>query len=129
MAKRSRIGGRPGQRRPIQRPANRPATATPTAPTRRLDSVTPEEEARAAELEAAILAEEKAAVDARRNSADRRGRAPVEGAIYSSTSLGVRAAAEYAYVRRDVRRIAIVGGSLLAVLAILDILVNVAHVV
>jgi hypothetical protein len=127
MAKRSRIGGRPGQRRPIQRPTNRPAVA---APVRRLDAVTPEEEARAAELEAAILAEEKAAEDARRGrSADRRGRAPVEGAIYSSSNLATRPAEEYAYVRRDIRRIAIVGSGLLAVLAILDILVNVAHVI
>jgi hypothetical protein len=130
MAKRSRIGGRPGQRRPIQRPANRPVAATPTVPTRRPDGVTPEEEARAAELEAAILVEEKAAEDAlRRNSPDRRGRAPVERTTYAPSSLSVRASEEYAYVRRDVRRIAIVGGSLLAVLAILDILVNVAHVI
>jgi hypothetical protein len=129
MAKRSRIGGRPGQRRPIQRTTTRPVVATPTAPTRRPDTVTPEEEARAAELEAAILVEEKAAEDARRrNNPDRRGRAPIEGAIYSSSSLATRASEEYAYVRRDVRRIAIVGGGLLAVLAILDILVNVAHV-
>jgi hypothetical protein len=128
MAKRSRIGGRPGQRRPIQRPTNRPAVAA--APTRRPDAVTPEEEARAAELEAAILAEEKTAEDARRrNSVVRRGRAPVEGAIYSSSSLATRAAEEYAYVRRDVRRIAIVGGSLLAILAIIDILVNVTHTI
>ena len=128
MAKRSRIGGRPGQRRPIQRPVNRPAATV--VPTRRPDSVTPEEEARAAELEAAILAEEKSAEDARRRSAtDRRGRAPVEGTVYTSSSLATRASEEYAYVRRDVRRIAIVGGSLLAVLAILDILVNVAHVI
>jgi hypothetical protein len=129
MAKRSRIGGRPGQRRPIQRPANRLASAAPVAPVRRVDSVTPEEEARAAELEAAIVAEEKSAEDARKRTTDRRGRPPEEGAIYSSSNLAVRAAEEYAYVRRDVRRIAIVGGSLLAVLAILDILVNVAHVI
>jgi hypothetical protein len=127
MAKRSRIGGRPGQRRPIQRPTNRPTVA---APTRRPDSVTPEEEARAAELEAAILAEEKAAENIRRRSnADRRERAPSEGTIYSSSSLATRAAEEYAYVRRDVRRIAIVGGSLLAVLAILHVLVNVLHAI
>ena len=127
MAKRSRIGGRPGQRRPIQRPANRPAVAAPTRPR---DGVTPEEEARAAELEAVIVAEEKAADDARRGvNAERRGRAATEGAIYSSSSLATRASEEYAYVRRDVRRIALVGGSLLGVLAILDILVNVAHVI
>jgi hypothetical protein len=133
MAKRSRIGGRPGQRRPIQRPANRSVAATPTAPTaptRRPDGVTPEEEARAAELEAAILVEEKAAEEAlRRNNADRRGRAPVDRTTYAPSSLSVRASEEYAYVRRDVRRIAIVGGGLLAILAVLDILVNVAHVI
>jgi hypothetical protein len=127
MAKRSRIGGRPGQRRPIQRPTNRPAVA---APTRRPDRVTPEEEARAAELEAAILAEERLAEDTRRRGRGQaRDRAPIEGTIYSSSSLATRAAEEYGYVRRDVRRIAIVGGGLLAVLAILDILVNVLHVV
>ena len=82
MAKRSRIGGRPGQRRPMQRTPARPTAARPSRPA---GSVTPEEEARAAE--------------------------------------------EYAYVRRDVRRIAVVGGSLLGVLAILHILVNVANVI
>ena len=127
MAKRSRTGGRPGQRRPIQRPTNRPAVA---APTRRPDGVTAEEEARAAELEAAILAEEKAAEDARKlRDPDRRGRPSVEGAIYSSSSLATRASEEYAYVRRDVRRIAVVGGSLLGILAVLHVLVNVAHVI
>jgi hypothetical protein len=127
MAKRSRTGGRPGQRRPIQRPTNRPAAPTAPTPSRRPGGVTPEEEARAAELEAAIIAEEKAAEVARRGP-DRRGRPPAE-AIYSSSSLATRASEEYAYVRRDVRRIVIVGGGLLAILAVLDILVNVAHVI
>lgn len=89
--------------------------------------MTPEELARAAELEAAILAEEKAAEASRRGrDKDRR---PVEGAIYSSVPLATRAAGEYAYVRRDVRRIVVVGGSLLGVLAILYVLINVAHVI
>ena len=125
MAKRSRIGGRPGQRRPMQRPAGRPAGARPARPA---GSVTREEELRAAELEAAILAEEKVAQDARR-SRERSTARPVEGAVYSSTNLATRAAEEYGYVRRDVRRIVVVGGSLLGVLAILHILVNVAHVI
>lgn len=124
MAKRSRIGGRPGQRRPIQRTSARP---TGTRPARPEGSVTHEEEARAAELEAAILAEEKAAEAARRGrNPDRR---PVESAIYSSVPLATRAAEEYGYVRRDVRRIAVVGGGLLVVLAILHVLVNVANVI
>jgi hypothetical protein len=81
--------------------------------------------ARAAELEAAILAEEKAAEQTRRGRD--RERRPVEGAIYSSVPLATRAAEEYGYVQRDVRRIVVVGGSLLGILAILHVLVNVAH--
>jgi hypothetical protein len=123
MAKRSRVAGRPGQRRPLQRTAPRPEG---TKPVRREGSVTPEEEARAAELEAAILAEEKAADQLRRGR--NQERRPVEGAIYSSVPLATRASEEYAYVRRDVRRIVVVGGSLLLILAILHVLVNVAHV-
>jgi hypothetical protein len=46
---------------------------------------------------------------------------------YSPTPLATRAAEEYGYVRRDIRRITLVGGSLLAILAILHVLVNVAH--
>ena len=88
--------------------------------------MTPEEEARAAELEAAILAEERAAEQLRRGP-DGRGR-PTERALYSSVPLATRAAEEYGYVRRDVRRIAVVGGGLIAVLFIIDILVNVTHV-
>jgi hypothetical protein len=125
MAKRSRVGGRPGQRRPLQRTAPRPAAAP--APARPPGSVTPEEEARAAELEARILAEEKAADAARRGPS--RERRPSEDAIYTSIPLATRAAEEYGYVRRDIRRIAIVGGGLLLVMATIHVLVNVLHVI
>jgi len=107
----------------MQRPAARPTAARTSRP----GSVTPEELARAAELEAAILAEEKAADNLRRDRD--RSRRPVEGAIYSSVPLATRAAEEYGYVRRDVRRIAVVGGILLGILALLHILVNVARVI
>jgi hypothetical protein len=128
MAKRSRIAARPGQRRPLQRPANRSET---TAPARPAGSVTAQEEARAAELEAAILAEEKAAEQARK-SRERLASRPKEGdatprVSYGSVPLAVRAAEEYAYVRRDIRRITLVGGSLLLVLAVLEVLVNGMH--
>jgi hypothetical protein len=92
-------------------------------------SVTPEEEARAAEIEAEIVAEEKASTAAQ--AARRRGRRPepeaTAGVSYSSVPLAARAAEEYRYVQRDVRRIAVVGGFLLAVLAVLDVLVNGLH--
>jgi hypothetical protein len=124
MAKRSRVAARPGQRRPLQRPANRPTEAE-----RPRTGVTRQEELRAAELEAAILAEEKAAEDARksRERARRTSAETVGGVNYTSVPLAVRASEEYAYVRRDIRRIAIVGGGLLLVLAVLDVLVNGMH--
>ncbi len=123
MAKRSRVGGRPGQRQPLQRTVARPAPVR----SRPEGSVTPEEEARAAELEAAILAQEKAAEETRRGRS--RERVAAEGALYSSQPLAARAAEEYGYVKRDIRRIAVVGGSLLGVLAILHLLVNVFNVI
>jgi hypothetical protein len=128
MAKRSRVAARPGQRRPLQRTT--PRTDSPARP-RPEGSVTAAEEARAAELEAAILAEEEVAEEARRRRDRARRPQPVaeEGARvgYSSVPLGVRAAEEYGYVRRDIRRITIVGGSLLLVLAVLEVLVNGMH--
>jgi hypothetical protein len=90
--------------------------------------VTPEEEARAAELEAAILAEEEVAEEAR--TGRQRGRpaaaAPIP-TVTSSVPLSVREAAEYRYVQRDVRRIVVVGGFLLLILAVLEVLVNGLH--
>lgn len=127
MAKRSRLTARPGQRRPLQRTARPDADAT-----RAPGKVTALEEARAAELEAAILAEEKAAETTRRNrERGRRMGGPateaVGGVNYTSVPLGVRAAEEYGYVKRDIRRISIVGGFLLGILVVLQILVNGMH--
>ena len=127
MAKRSRIAARPGQRRPLQRPASRSDSGAATRPA---NSLTAQEEARAAELEAAIVAEEKAAEAARR-SRESLSRRPNEISTprtsYTAVPLAVRAAEEYAYVRRDIRRITIVGGGLLLVLAVLEVLVNGMH--
>jgi hypothetical protein len=80
----------------------------------RPDTLTDAEEARAAELEASILAEEKAAETARKRSTPTRSAdaAPVR----SGSSIDVAAAQEYAYVARDVRRIATVGGGLILIL-------------
>jgi len=129
MAKRSRIGTRPGQRRPLQRPTAKPASAPAGAP-RPPGAVTPEEEARAAELEAQILAEEKASEEARKGRTPRDRTEPAtEATIYSSVPLAQRAAQEYGYVRRDLRRIAIVGGGLLLVMLVIDVILNVTNVV
>jgi hypothetical protein len=125
MAKRARGSTRPGQRRPIQRAAGRPAQPAPiAAPTPRPASLTPEEEARAAELEAQIVAEERAAEDNRKRTTERRrgGGPAAEVGTTSRAGLAVRAAAEYAYVGRDVRRIALIGGSLIVIMLVLWVL-------
>ena len=123
MAKRARgTTTRPGQRRPIQRPTARPGAAgAPPGPAAaagtqvvapRPGSLTAEEEARAAELEAAIVAEERKAEEGRRNRVQRN--APE--LVRSSSPLATAAANEYAYVARDIRKVTIVGSSLVGVL-------------
>ena len=133
MAKRaSGTTTRPGQRRPLQRPASRPSqaparpanTAGAAAPIRP-SSLTPEEEARAAELEAAIVAEERQAADSRRN---RQQRASAEPVARAGSPLAVAARDEYGYVARDVRRVAMVGGSLVALLVALWVATQVTGV-
>jgi hypothetical protein len=125
MAKRARgTTTRPGQRRPMQRPPARPSTAPPLiAP--RPTTLTAEEEARAAELEAAIVAEEQAAETARRA---RPQRATPELAPRHHSSLAVAASNEYAYVGRDVRRIVKVGGTLVTILVALWVIVQLTGV-
>lgn len=135
MAKRARgTTTRPGQRRPIQRPAARPSSGARPAPAAapgadvappRSASLTPGEEARAAKLEAAIVAQERQAEDARRSRAQRAAPEPV---ARSSSPLAVAAANEYAYVARDVRKVAVVGGSLVGLLLALWVVTQITGV-
>jgi hypothetical protein len=93
-------------------------------------ALTPEEEARAAELEARILAEERSASEAQRRTRDRARTADLAGPrVRDAAPLTVRAANEYAYVRRDILRIARVGAVLLVTLLVLHILINVMGVI
>jgi|KBSMisStandDraft_5_1062788.scaffolds.fasta_scaffold882600_2 hypothetical protein len=132
MAKRARgsITTRPGQRRPLQRSSTRPTAAVaPTAPAApvapRPATLTDAEEARAAELEAAIVAEERRAEDMKRRSRTRTTDEAVPAR--PSSSLAVAAANEYAYVARDVRRIVLVGGSLIVLLLAMWVVAHIAH--
>jgi hypothetical protein len=128
MAKRTRGSNRPGQRhaerhspaRPQSRPASRPAGA--------LSEV---EEARAAELESQIVAQDRAAEATRARGRDRVRTAEVArpGRPGGQGLLAARAAEEYAYVVRDVRRIIAVGGSMAITLLVLYVLIDVIHVV
>jgi len=117
MAKRVRGStSRPGQRPPLQRQPARPAAqpAVPKAVLERPDALTPAEEARAAELEAVIVAEERQAEASKPRA--RSSRSVEAEAQRAPSNLAISAADEYAYVARDVRRIAVVGGSLVALL-------------
>jgi len=117
MAKRARGStSRPGQRPPLQRHPARPATppAAATIPVVRSDELTAAEEVRAAELEAVIVADERQAEASSRR--ERSARAAAADTPRATSTLAISAADEYAYVARDVRRIAIVGGSLIAFL-------------
>jgi hypothetical protein len=125
MAKRQR-GPRPGQRPPSRHgaahtPARPPSTrpATPAATPRPATGLTEDELARADELEAAIVAEERSATTGRERRSRRRGPeddgAP-RGRTALSGSLAAVAAEEYRYVTRDLRRIVIIFSALFAIL-------------
>jgi hypothetical protein len=93
-------------------------------------SLTEAEVERAAQLEAEATAREKAAIAEslrRRNRADSAEASHATGDV--NAPLSVRAAHEYAYVSRDVKRIAVTGGLMIAILAVLHILVNVTGVI
>jgi hypothetical protein len=147
MAKRTRQSGRriapkrtatarPSTDRPAPiRPANTLAeTPEPNVLTSERSStgLTELEVQRAAELEAEVVAQERAAAVATRQrgrdrvAAAEAAAAHVPGDI--NAPLKVRMAHEYAYVARDVRRILLTGGLMVAILAALHVLVNVLGV-
>lgn len=119
MAKRARGSVRPGQRRPIDRTAS--SAVSPVAP--RQAGLSDAELARAAELEAQLLAEERAAEAARKRTAER-------GATRDMVApRAARFEDEYAYVARDVRDIVRIAIILLVVLFALYLIIDVFKVV
>lgn len=127
MAKRSRGTSRPGRRRAAARQAARPYAGAP-APTVRPSTLSREEEERAAELEAQIVAEERAGEAARDRLRDRGRQAPEpagRGRQREGSLLAARAADEYVYVARDVRRIVQIGGSMVGAMLVLWVIIEV----
>jgi hypothetical protein len=107
-----------------------PEAAGRSGTQQRTGSLTSLEEIRAAELEAQILAQEREAEAAKRRTRDRQRSAEVTGVrTRDAAPLAVRATAEYAYVRRDITRIARVAAVLLVIVAILHVLINVMGVI
>jgi hypothetical protein len=84
---------------------------------------------RAAELEAQATAREKAAIAESLRRRQRSEAGLVHEASDINAPLSVRAAHEYAYVARDVKRITLTASVMVAILAILHILVNVLGVI
>jgi hypothetical protein len=149
MAKRVRSGGRPISRRPVRRPAPTPGSSAsgagfrPTTPigeplegevvTTGPDvedlpkatsaHLTDAEVRRAEQLQAEIAAKERAAM-AEQIRRRQRARAGLHEDEDVNAPLRVRAAREYAYVARDVRRIVLTGSLMVAILAILAIAIN-----
>jgi hypothetical protein len=132
MAKRQRGSTRPGQRTPLQKsghPAAKPA-AKPAPTTRPAGSLSSDELERAAELEAQIVAEERAAA----SSMARGRRRPGADASPSARSrpvgsLTVVAEEEYRYVVRDLRRIAVVFAGIFSILIASWLLIAVSGIV
>jgi hypothetical protein len=122
MAKRQRGSTRPGQRPPAKSMTGRPTAATSPAPVpqRPTGTLTDEELARAADIEARIVDEERRANASLARSRDRRRSGAVEvparGRSRAVSTLAVVAADEYTYVQRDLRRIAIVFIGIFAIL-------------
>lgn len=116
MAKRARgTNTRPGQRARLRRrgPVT-PRLSSPVAPPSL--TLTPQEEARAAEIEAEIVAEERQAERAVRTTRQRPSAVTEAQPRVRAGSIAVRAAEEYGYVSRDVRRLILIGGSLVTFL-------------
>jgi hypothetical protein len=129
MAKRARGTTRPGQRRPIQRVVRPTAGRAPVVAPEGLSAA---EISRAAELEGELLAAQQPDSLGVSRSLERSQAAPLAAASPRragvSGRLAVEAAEEYRYVARDVRRIALVGGSMFVILVILYIVLVAAGV-
>ena len=157
MAKRTKFQHKPAAQRPSRAAsaASRPAAAGPTArpsgarPASIADeplpvdldddapirasgsSLTEAEEQRAAEIEATLRAQERAALaeELRRKARAQDGIEVERRSGDINAPLRVRMAHEYAYVARDVKRIALTGGLMVGILAVLHVLVNVMGVI
>jgi hypothetical protein len=148
MAKRTRYGSRSTGRRPAanrlvrrEPPKAKPVVIEPSASV--VEPITLADETgapigvrgaglseaeieRASQLEAEMTTRERALTAARQRQL---GRPDGHGIHDVNAPLAVRASKEYAYVARDVRRIAATAGLMVAILAVIDVLVNVLGVV
>jgi hypothetical protein len=134
MAKRQRGSTRPGQRPPTKSTTGRPSAASSPAPVppRPTGTLTDDDLARAAEIEARIVAEERQANASLDRVRDRRrttaAEPPLRGRGRAVSTLAIVAADEYTYVQRDLRRIAIVFVGIFAILFAAFAIVSIAGI-
>lgn len=98
-------------------------------PIRSSGHLTEDEIHRASELEAESEARERAAIAEAIRRRDQGRAAETRAGVDVNAPLSVRAAHEYAYVARDVRRITLTAGLTVAILAVVYVLVNVLGVI
>jgi len=127
MAKRTRGSNRPGQRHSERRAPVRPQPR----PTIRTDEALPErDEAIASAVESPIAAPARPVEAGFSRQRDRAaGEAEKSARARNQGLLAARAAEEYGYVVRDVRRILRVGGLMVAVLAVFFVLIDLMRVI
>jgi hypothetical protein len=98
-------------------------------PVRSSSSLTESEFHRAEQLEAELVAKEREAIAESLRRRSRGEEHAVGRPVDHNAPLSVRAAHEYAYVARDVKRIAVTAGLMIGILAVLYILTNVLGVI
>ncbi len=128
MAKRTRGSNRPGQRHSDRRAPARPQSR----PGLRAGEVLSEQvEAVGSEVESTIAAPTRPSESGVSRQRDRAKAAEFDRSAKARNQglLAARAAEEYGYVVRDVRRILRVGGLMAAALAVFFVLIDVVHVI
>jgi hypothetical protein len=128
MAKRTRGSNRPGQRRSDKRA---PARRQPRPILRTGEALSEQEETRTSEEESQIASQAKPSETSLGRPRDRVRAGELERSAKARNQglLAARAAEEYGYVVRDVRRILRVGGLMAAALAVFFVLIDVMHVI
>ena len=122
-----RPAARPGRPSPSLSAASVPEELEPTSMRIRSGGLTEDEMARAAELEAQIVAQEQAAATEARRAKARTAREAV--AYDPNVPLRIRASHEYAYVARDVKRIGLTAGLMVTILLALHVAINVTGII
>ena len=129
MAKRTRGSNRPGQRHSERRA---PARPQPRPAIRPDEGFSEQDEALAPEVDSQVAAPVRPAESSLARQRDRNKAAESDRSAIRARNQGLlaaKAAEEYGYVVRDVRRILRVGGVMAAVLAVFFVLIDLIHVI